>query len=146
MIRKTLLLLSVLLHAPTPTFAFLLPTTTTPPSSRTTTTAMAAFSSSSAAASLPKNPIVIFPAQFGIAQDYEEMIAELNARGHPAYAVDLKRFDWLKITKSAVTAGTCVGNLIVWGVWTWLELKKVGETQKALPSPSLPPSLLPSLL
>ena len=124
MIRLTLLLLSVLLHAPTPTLAFLLPTTTTPPSSRTTTTAMAASSSSSTASSLTKNPIVIFPAQFGIAQDYEEMIAELNARGHPAYAVDLKRFDWLKITKSAVTAGTCVGNLIVWGQFSLKSVEK----------------------
>jgi hypothetical protein len=55
---------------------------------------------------LNKNPIVIFPAQFGVAKDYEEMIAELNSRGHPAYAVDLSRFDWLKITKSAITQGT----------------------------------------
>jgi len=87
-----------MLHAPTPPLAFLLPTTTTTLSSRTTTTAMAASSSSSAPSpSLPKNPIVILPTQF--ARPYEKMIAELNARGPPAYAVDLKRFDWLKITK-----------------------------------------------
>ncbi|GAB5029762.1 alpha beta-hydrolase [Nannochloropsis oceanica] len=67
--------------------------------------------SSSAVSSLSKNPIVIFPAQFGIAKDYEEMIAELNSRGHPAYAVDLKRFDWLKITKSAVTSDYWKGTL-----------------------------------
>eukprot|EP00624_Nannochloropsis_granulata_P001652 evm.model.NODE_18044_length_13276_cov_24.207518.5 len=73
-----------------------------------------AAASSSAASSLSKNPIVIFPAQFGIAEDYEEMIAELNSRGHPAYAVDLKRFDWLKITKSAVTAGECLSHVCSW--------------------------------
>ncbi len=39
------------------------------------------------------------------------MIEELNARGHPAYALDLSRFDWLKITKSAITADYWKGTL-----------------------------------
>lgn len=47
--------------------------------------------------------MVICPAQFGTAKDYEEMIAELEARGHPAIALDLGRFDWLKITRSVLT-------------------------------------------
>ena len=39
------------------------------------------------------------------------MIAELNARGHPAYALDLKRFDWLKIAKSIATPAYWQGKL-----------------------------------
>ena len=48
----------------------------------------------------PQEPHCHFPSPIRYyPRPYEEMIAELNARGHPAYAVDLKRFDWLKITK-----------------------------------------------
>ena len=36
-------------------------------------------------------------------QPNEQLVAELNARGHPAIPLDLKRFDWLKITKSIPT-------------------------------------------
>lgn len=46
--------------------------------------------SSTSSPSLTKNPIIIFPAQFGIRADYEQLIEELNERGHPAIALDLK--------------------------------------------------------
>jgi hypothetical protein len=52
---------------------------------------------------LTKAPVIICPAQFGTAQDYEELVAELEARGHPAVPLDLGRFDWLKITRSIFT-------------------------------------------
>jgi hypothetical protein len=48
--------------------------------------------------------VIILPAQFGTAEDYREMIAELEERGHPAVALDLKRFDWLRIAQSIATA------------------------------------------
>ena len=37
------------------------------------------------------------------AKTNHQLVAELNARGHPAIPLDLKRFDWLKITKSIPT-------------------------------------------
>lgn len=39
------------------------------------------------------------------------MVAELNARGHPAIPLDLKRLDWLKITKSLPTKAYWDGTL-----------------------------------
>lgn len=85
--------------------------TASPPSSTTTTKVAAATSTGLAVRELKKNPIVIFPAQFGVAKDYEELIEELNQRGHPAKALDLSRFDWLKITKSIATPEYWSGNL-----------------------------------
>ena len=93
--------------------AFVLPKTATiPSSSKTRLHAASTLSSSSASSSsLIKNPIIIFPAQFGIRSDYDELIQELNSRGHPAIALDLQRFDWLKITKSIPTADYWAGTL-----------------------------------
>ncbi|CEM09753.1 unnamed protein product [Vitrella brassicaformis CCMP3155] len=73
-----------------------------------------AFSGPSAfatAAEEPKSPVLICPAQLGISEDYLDMISELNARGYPAYAVDLKRLDWLELIPSSLTLAYWQGKL-----------------------------------
>jgi len=57
-----------------------------------------------AAASLTKEPVLICPAQFGTEADYAELVAALEARGHPVGVAPLLFTDWLQILKSIPTA------------------------------------------
>lgn len=55
-------------------------------------------------ASANLSPVIICPAQFGVAKDYDSLIAQLEAIGHPAVVVaPLSRFCWLRILPSAVS-------------------------------------------
>mmetsp|Transcript_6225 Transcript_6225/g.8507 ORF Transcript_6225/g.8507 Transcript_6225/m.8507 type:complete len:329 (+) Transcript_6225:33-1019(+) len=62
-------------------------------------------------ADLKKKPILICPAQFCVAEDYAEMIEELEQRGHSAYVADIGRSDWLKIVPATFTADYWTGAL-----------------------------------
>ncbi|CAE7421522.1 unnamed protein product [Symbiodinium natans] len=48
-------------------------------------------------------PVVLCPAQFGTAEDYEDLKESLKVRGFALYAAPLSRFDWLKIVPSTFT-------------------------------------------
>jgi hypothetical protein len=40
-------------------------------------------------------PVILCPAQFGTANDYDELKADLRDRGFDLYPAPLKRFDWV---------------------------------------------------
>jgi len=49
----------------------------------------------------PLPPVVIAPAQFGVPKDYDDLKAQLLARGHPSVTVaPLSRLSWLRIVPS----------------------------------------------
>ena len=61
--------------------------------------------------SLPREPVLICPAQFGTTADYQELIGALEARGHPVAVAPLQFTDWLQILKSTVTPAYWKGEL-----------------------------------
>ncbi|CAE7819192.1 unnamed protein product [Symbiodinium sp. CCMP2592] len=60
-------------------------------------------SGDSEAESVRLRPVVLCPAQFGTAEDYEDLKESLKARGFALYPAPLSRFDWLKIVPSTFT-------------------------------------------
>lgn len=50
-----------------------------------------------------KIPVVLCPAQFGTAEDYDELKVNLEARGFVLYPAPLSRLDWLRIVPSTLT-------------------------------------------
>ncbi|CAM9520429.1 unnamed protein product, partial [Choristocarpus tenellus] len=59
-----------------------------------------------------KCPVLICPAQLGVAKDYLSMVSELNARGFPAYGADLTRLGWITgLLPSAISPDYWTGNL-----------------------------------
>jgi len=64
-----------------------------------------------AAAELPNEPIIICPAQFGTTADYADLLAQLQAAGHPALVAPLKRTDWFRLIPASLTAEYWRGEL-----------------------------------
>jgi len=63
-------------------------------------------------AGLTKRAVLIFPQQFGGKPgDYDELAADLRARGHPVYLARLGALQWLSITKSAFSGAYWAGEL-----------------------------------
>ena len=60
---------------------------------------------------LTKRPVVLLPAQFSSAEDYAQLIKDLNELGHPVFPVSLTWLDWLSITKSLPTMDYFKGEL-----------------------------------
>lgn len=58
-----------------------------------------------------KRPVLICPAQFGEAKDYESLKTTLEAKGHPVYIAKLARLDWLRIVPSVFTSAYWTSNL-----------------------------------
>ena len=48
-------------------------------------------------------PVVLCPAQFGTAADYDTLKADLRSRGFDLYPAPLRRFDWLRIVPATLT-------------------------------------------
>ena len=48
-------------------------------------------------------PVVLCPAQFGTAEDYDQLKADLRERGFALYPAPLRRFDWLRIVPATLT-------------------------------------------
>uniref|UniRef100_A0A7S2UYV4 GPI inositol-deacylase n=1 Tax=Fibrocapsa japonica TaxID=94617 RepID=A0A7S2UYV4_9STRA len=65
----------------------------------------------SSAVKLAKKPILIFPAQFSVPNDYLPMCQDLERRGHRAYVAELSRADWLRIVPATLTADYWRGTL-----------------------------------
>jgi len=55
------------------------------------------------ASSLVKDPVLVCPAQFGTLADYQEMVNELQARGHPVLVAPLQFTDWLRLIPASLT-------------------------------------------
>lgn len=60
---------------------------------------------------LAKDPVLVCPAQFGTAGDYEELTRNLEERGHPTSVVPLKFTDWLRLIPASLTPEYWQGNL-----------------------------------
>jgi ankyrin repeat protein len=52
---------------------------------------------------LTKDPVLICPAQFGTQADYQELVDELQARGHPVMVAPVVFTDWLRLIPAALT-------------------------------------------
>lgn len=48
-------------------------------------------------------PVILCPAQFGTAEDYEDLKSDLKSRGFALYPAPLSRLDWLRIVPSTFT-------------------------------------------
>ena len=62
-------------------------------------------------ASLPLDPVIVCPAQFGTADDYAELVDSLTARGHPVVVVPLEFTDWLRLIPASLTPEYWKGEL-----------------------------------
>ncbi len=58
-----------------------------------------------------RNPVIVCPAQFGTAEDYEELVDALRSRGHPTTVVPLRRRDWFRLIPASLTAEYWRGEL-----------------------------------
>ena len=63
------------------------------------------------AATLTKEPVLVCPAQFGTADDYADLTAALEARGHPTAVAPLDRFSWFRLLPASLTPDYWMGNL-----------------------------------
>lgn len=63
------------------------------------------------AASLSKDPVIVCPAQFGTLKDYQELVDELQARGHPTVVAPLAFTDWLRLIPASLTTEYWTGEL-----------------------------------
>ena len=63
------------------------------------------------ASSLTKDPVIVCPAQFGTLSDYQELVDELQARGHPTVVAPLAFTDWLRLIPASLTKEYWTGEL-----------------------------------
>uniref|UniRef100_A0A7S2GTW5 DUF676 domain-containing protein n=1 Tax=Haptolina brevifila TaxID=156173 RepID=A0A7S2GTW5_9EUKA len=61
--------------------------------------------------SLVRDPVLICPAQFGTAGDYDELAEELRALGHPVMVAPLTPFEWFRLIPATLTAEYWRGDL-----------------------------------